>query len=395
MLNDTSPDVRRIAVEALGLHAKPGDARVAEALIKALGDSEPAVRRAGALALGRVGGEGAAGSLVNHLQADRGGDVFLKDGYLRALERLGKPGIEALLSLAASGDKERDLAVESFLGLRTKAAADALPELLLRPDLTIAQREALVRSYTNYQADPPMPLDALVAYLARRPDEPLEIVRAALEVFAASGEANAKKASPLVFGMLDKPDDDVRYVAIKAVEDMRLAAAAPRLIELLSDSSKRESERAAIVKALRVLNDKKAVPPIQALLAGTNPATLKVEALRSLAALDATAARTEAEKLLDQPDPMLLGEAVAVLGGDQAGGEARRRALRREEVAARLLPASDRGAQEVRRRPGDRETSSRSAPRRTACCRSNRARSRKSASSWPRRATRRRAASFI
>src|SRR4029079_15264569 len=57
LLNDASPDVRRIAVEGLGMHAKPGDPRVAETLVKALGDPEPAVRRAGALALGRVGGD--------------------------------------------------------------------------------------------------------------------------------------------------------------------------------------------------------------------------------------------------------------------------------------------------------------------------------------------------
>ena len=114
---------------------------------------------------------------------------------LRAIERLGKPGIDALLSLAASGDKERDLAVDAFLGLRTKPAADALSELLLRPDLTATQREALVRSYTNYQFDPPLSLDPLVAYLGRRPNESLEVVRAAVDVFAASGETKRQKGN--------------------------------------------------------------------------------------------------------------------------------------------------------------------------------------------------------
>jgi putative membrane-bound dehydrogenase-like protein len=333
LLNDTSPDVRRVAVEGLGMHAKPGNARVAEALVKALGDREPAVRRAGALALGRVGGDGAPGAIVNCLQADHNGDPFLKDGYVRALERLGKPGIEALLSLAASGDKERDLAVEAFLGLRTQPAADALPELLLRPDITTAQREALVRSYTNYQADPPMSLEPLVAYLARRPNESLEVVRAAVEVFAVSGAENAKRATDIVLGLLDHPEDDARYTAIKAIEDMRLATAAPKLIDILADSTKRESERAAAVKALRVLADKKAVEPIKTLLAGKNPATLKVEALRSLAALDVAAARAASETLLDQPDPVLLGEAVAILATTKPGAK-----LIGERFVARKLP---------------------------------------------------------
>lgn len=333
LLNDSSADVRRVAVEGLGLHAKPGDARVAESIIRALGDAEPAVRRAAALALGRVGGEGAASSLVNHLQADRNGEAYLKDAYLRALERLGKPGIEALLVLAASGDKDRDLAVAAFLGLRTKAAADGLGELLLRPDLSVVQRESLVRSYANYQFDPPISLDPVIAYLNRRPNEALDVIRGALEVFAVSGPENAKKAIPIVFGLLDSPEDDARYVAIKAAEDMRLSAAAPKLIDLLGDSSKRESERAAVVRALRVLGDRRAVDPLKTLLAGKNPATLKLETLRSLASLDTIAARTSAEKLLDQPDPALLGEAVAVLAATKSGAR-----LIGERFVAKKLP---------------------------------------------------------
>jgi putative membrane-bound dehydrogenase-like protein len=334
LLNDSSPDVRRVVVEGLGQHARPSDYRIVEAIMKALGDQEPAVRRAGALALGRIGGEGAPSALINYLQVDhQQGDVFLKDSYLRALERLGKPGIDALLSLASSGDKEREIAIEAFLALRGKAAADALPEMLARPDITTAQREALVRSYTNYQFDPPLSLDPLVTFLARRPNESLEVIRAALEVFAASGDANARKATDLVLALLAHQDDEFRYVAIKAVEEMRLKAASPLLIEILGNSKRRESERAAAVRALRVLGDKKAVAPILALLAGANPATLKAEALQSLAALDIAAARSSAEKLLDQPDPTLLSEAVTVLATTKAGAQ-----LIGERFVAKKLP---------------------------------------------------------
>src|SRR5262249_4342872 len=139
------------------------------------------------------------------------------------------------------------------------------------------------------------------------------------EVFASGGEANAKKAAHIVLGLLDNPDDDARYVAIKAVEDTRLTAAAPQLIAVVSDAKKRESERAAAVRALRVLGDRKAIVPLRDLIAGKEPATLKSEALRSLAALDAAAARTAAEKLLDQSDTTLLKDAVAVLGTTKPG----------------------------------------------------------------------------
>ncbi|MBA4191235.1 MAG: hypothetical protein C0467_24910 [Planctomycetaceae bacterium] len=330
--NDASPDVRRAAIDGLGMHSKPKDGRVIETLVKAIGDREPPVRRAAAMALGRVGGEAASGTLINGYLADHDGDLFLKDGYLRALERLGKPGIDALLSLAASGDKEREEAVEAFLTLRTKAAAEALPELLLRPDLTIPQRESLIRSYTNYQFDPPISLDSLAEFLTRRPNEPASVVQAAVEVFAANGQNNPK-AIAFVLGLLAKPDEATRLVAIKAIEDTRLSAAAPALLELLADDKKSETERIAAVKALRVLSDKRAVEPIKALLNGSHPATVKAEALRSLAALDIATARASAEKLLDQPDATLLNEAVIVLASTKPGAK-----LIAERFIAKKLP---------------------------------------------------------
>lgn len=319
--NDGSADVRRVAIDGLALHTKPGDVRVATAIRKALNDPEPAVRRVAALALGRLGGDGAPAAIVNRLLADAQGDPFLKDGYVRAIERLGKPGIDALAAIADRGEKERNLAVQAFLGLRTKEGAAALPEMLLRPDLTVAQREALVRSFTNYQFDPPLPLDPLLTYLQRRPNESLEVVAAAVEVLAASGETNAKKATSIVLGLLDHPDDDARYVAIKAVEDIRLTDAAPKLIDIITNGAKRESERAAAVKSLRVLGDKRAVAPLRDLIIGDTAVTLKSEALRSLAALDAAAGRTAAEKLLDQADATLLKEAVAILAATKPGAK--------------------------------------------------------------------------
>ncbi|MGL6097600.1 MAG: PVC-type heme-binding CxxCH protein, partial [Fimbriiglobus sp.] len=103
LLNDRSADVRRLAAEALGRNAKPKDARVQESLLKTVADEIPAVRRAAALALGRVGADGAADILLSAWKPDDGTDPFLTDAYIRGLERLGKPGIDAVLRLAAAG----------------------------------------------------------------------------------------------------------------------------------------------------------------------------------------------------------------------------------------------------------------------------------------------------
>lgn len=334
LVHDESPDVRRLAIEGLARNAKPKDGRTFEALLKALADHSPAVRRAAALGIGRLGHGGSGEALLNALRHDKGADDYLKDAYVRGIERLGKPGTDAVLALAQSGEpKGRDLAVEVFLALRTKPGADALPELLAQPDVTPEQREALVRSYTSYQTDPPVSLDPLADYLARRPNEHLNVVLAAVEVFTAGGADVSPKGAQLVQTLLARPDEPTRIAAIIAVETGRIASAAPLLTEFVTDPARTQVERVAAVKALRVLNDRRAVEPLKALFAGPHPAALKAEALRALAALDSAAARATAEKALDQPDPALLAEAVAVLTATKPGAR-----LVAERYVAKKLP---------------------------------------------------------
>jgi quinoprotein glucose dehydrogenase len=334
LINDDSTDVRRLAVEGLAYNAKPKDNRVYETLLKALADQNPAVRRVAALGIGRLGHDGSGEVLVNALRHDNEADAFLKDAYIRGIEKLGKPGIEAVLTLAQSGEeKSKDLAVAIFLALRTKPGADAIPELLMNPDVTADQREALVRSYTNYQTDPPISLDPLADYLAKRPNEPVNVLLAAVDTFAASGDALAPKATQLVLNLLNRPDEPTRISAIIAIESARMKDAAPRLMEFIVDTNRTQVERVAAVKALRVLGDKKAVEPIQKVMTGSHPAVLKAESLRTLAALDIAAARTAAEKALDQADPSLLTEAVAVLAATKPGAK-----LIAERFIAKKLP---------------------------------------------------------
>lgn len=319
-LTDADPDVRRIAVEGLGRHAKVGDAAVSETLLKRVGDTHLAVRRAAALALARVGGGGAADSLVNAWKSEESRDPFLTDGYLRAVERLGKPGLDALLSLAASGQKaDLDRVAAAFAGFRTKPAADALPELLANPHLEPAQRADLVRSYTNYLLDPPLSLEGLAGFIAGRTHDPAEMKVAALEVLGATGSLGGPKATALVVGLIDAPEADVRLAAIQSADDGRVTAAGPKLLAALADSKRSVSERVAIVKALRVTAGGQAAKPLAALLTAEEPAALKVEALRALAAVAPETAKPLAEKLLDQPDPALITEAVLALGATKDG----------------------------------------------------------------------------
>lgn len=318
-LQDPSPDVRRCVVEGLALYADRSDPRLLEELLKKLGDPDPAVRRAVALALGRIGGPPVAQALVNNYLADSKGDPFLKYGYLRALERLGKPGIEAILALAASGDRERNIAVEMYQALRSREAAELLPQLLERPDLLVVQRAALVRSYGNYLFDPPLSLRPLTEYLQRRPGEHLDVLRAAIEVFAASGEENSQQAVQLVERLLRDSQTEARRVGITAAQDLRLSPVVPLLIELVTNERHSEADRLAAVRALRIINDHRAAPVLRDIVQGEYPAVIKVEALQALRLMRPAEAQAIAQRLLDESDPRLLAEAIAILTPSKAG----------------------------------------------------------------------------
>jgi putative membrane-bound dehydrogenase-like protein len=332
-LRHSSPDVRRCVVDALGLFADRSDPRLLEELLKKLGDSEPAVRRATALALGRIGGTPVPQALVNCYLADLKGDPFLKDGYIRALERLGRPGIEAVLTLAASGDQERRLAVDLYLAFRCRQAAELLPQLLQRPDLTPSQRAALVRSYGNYQFDPPLSLQPLLDYLHQRPEEDLQVVQAAITVLAISGTDYTASASQLVERLLRDPRPEARLIGIQAAEDIRLTPAVPLLVALATNHQLPEAERRAAVRALRSLNDPRSALALQQILTTSQPAALKVEALRGLMLLRPADARRLAEPLLDQADPQLLAEAIHALAPTKSGAQ-----LLAQRYLARQIP---------------------------------------------------------
>jgi putative membrane-bound dehydrogenase-like protein len=333
LLNDISPDVRRLAAEALGQRSKPKDGRNHEALANLLGDDSPAVRRSAALALAHLGSDAAADALVNAYRADGGKDVFLTDGYVRAIEKLGKPGVAALLALAGSGQRaDIDKAVAAFAAFRTRPGAAALPELLANPHLTAAQRAELVHSFTNYLFDPPLSLDPMAAYVTAHTGEPAVAI-AGLDVLAGTGNLDDPKATAWAVGLLDSADAETRLAALRAVEEARLGAAAPKLTTMLADAKRPVAERSAVLKALRAAGGAGVAQALADLLGRPEPAALKTEALRALAQVAPEKARPVAVKLLDQPDPGLLSESVVVLGATKDGAR-----LVGEKYVARELP---------------------------------------------------------
>jgi putative membrane-bound dehydrogenase-like protein len=325
VLKHGDSDLKRLAADGLALNAKKGDDDLHVALQQALADHEPEVRRSAALAMSRVAGDGAIEALAKAVEFDDGKDVVLFDGYVRALENLGKPGIQRLIELADSGvDKDLQRAVDVFTMLRTRPGAEALPAILKNVHLNEKQKAALLRSYDNYLLDPPVSVEPALEYLLAHPKDPAAVKLAGLEVLSVNNALKGDKAAEWLLALLDEGDANVRVSVLKAIEDTKLTKAAPRLVKLLADTSRPAGERAAVVKALRSLGDKTAAAKLKEIIADKSTNTteanvLRIESLLTLAAIDREEGAKTAKAALEKNDAPLLYAAVQILGDDADG----------------------------------------------------------------------------
>jgi quinoprotein glucose dehydrogenase len=174
LATDDDTNLRRVGAECLGRYGAKHDAQIQEVLLHILGDPDPITRRSVALAMAHVAAADAADCVATTLSFDIGGDAYLRDGLVRALEYLGKPGLERILALANSGEPDLlELAVNSFCALRSPSGLEMLPLLLVNPHLQPGQRVRLIRSLARYRIDKPQQLSPIVRYaVERRPAEP-------------------------------------------------------------------------------------------------------------------------------------------------------------------------------------------------------------------------------
>ena len=315
-------EVRRVVADALGLIGKRADADVHDGLLKTLTAEDNDLRRSVALATAKVAGPGAGGVLATTLASDEGKDRVLVDGLVRALEMLGKPGIDALLSVADSGvQKDIDRVAATFLGLRTRPAFDALPPLLKNPHLSTKQRTDLLESILNYRFDGPLSLEAVVAPVAADAKESDEVRRTLLKVLVTSGAATGPKTSAFVVAQLGSNDLDVRMAALGTASALRITASSGVLVKALAGELSPE-ERLATVQTLRRagVKEKEVWEAVRREM-GNESAALEREALRTLAVLHPETALVEAEAHLLAKDVSLQREAVVVSGLSAAGAK--------------------------------------------------------------------------
>ena len=348
LFKDEPSVLSRLAADALALHAKVGNKDVHAALLEALADGDPGVRRSVALALGRIQGPGAYDHLAGAFSFDDGKDPFISDAYLRALERGGTDGLERLLALGDSGDQKlTDRVADAFLAMRSPAAAKLIPQLLRSPHLNTSERAAILRSCANYRTHPPIDFAALIEYLEKEADDEAELKLAGVEALAHRASVKADAATPLLLKYLKDDDARVRAASIEAVAQMRVAKASGELAKAMLDDSRTTTERVAAARTLGLLGDTGDKAVASALKELVDPKTktpaaglLRAEALHTLALIDTDAAQAAAKDLLEDLSRDVQAEAIRTLGTTAKGARIVGERATTVEFARYLMPAA-------------------------------------------------------
>ena len=334
-VGDQIADLRRLAAEALSLHVRK-DRDAHEALVAGLGERDRLVLRQFYLALGKNGAPGAGEVLANALTNDKGKDVYLRDGILRGIEHVGKEAFDALLVVTDSGQQEdTDRVADAWLAFRTRAAAERIPTLLQNVNLSGAQKAALIRSYSNYQLDPPIDVKPVADFLkslpaiekgdpkaAEKAGEQAPVKLAAVEILASHGAMKTEALRETLVALLTEKELAVRMTVIKAIEESKTTQAAPVLADRLSQAESND-EKIAIARTLSRLQDKSVTPKLETAFAAKDAdAKVRLELFRSLVALEAKRMAKPAEAILAEKDadPDLVREAVIVVANQGIDG---------------------------------------------------------------------------
>jgi quinoprotein glucose dehydrogenase len=337
LLDDREPEVRRLAGEALGSEPKGVALRLVPKLTPHLDDPDPRVVREVALAIGRHAEPRAqqnAAVLLRWLYAHPQANPILKDGFLRAIERLGDAGVEEVaLAIRTRSGVDREAAVALFASLRSASAAEQLDDLIKIPDLAGSERVALIRQFQEFPAGVPLPTQGLADWVARHEElEPAEKI-AALDACRLAGNP----ASVLVLALLDDEDESVRQTATAIAGLSRPPKALDKLAARLSDKGTSDPERLAIVRALGAFGPK-AYAPIETAYRLSNDLAFRKAALRSMADANRAKSLPELEKALAGSDAPLRSIAVQILGESQKGTEFLAKAFLNRTIGRGDLP---------------------------------------------------------
>ena len=273
---------------------------VVPALVAALKDPSPEVRRAAAQSLGQIGDRRATSGLLGVLGDD---DPGVRTQAIEALGELQDPrAIEAL------GDRLKDPVKEV-----RRAAFSALSHFSenLKPELFrpwVADPDPEIRAATAEilgRLEDHASVGALVRMLG---DSKAEVRRAAAE---ALGQLKDRGSADAVSGLLRDADPEVRMAAINSLGNFELTEAPAAVLTALGDDH--GDVRQAAANLVGNIGDRRAVPALRSMLTDrvADVREAAVEALSSIrdqSAIDALVAA------LKSTDPVVRKAAAQALG---------------------------------------------------------------------------------
>jgi quinoprotein glucose dehydrogenase len=338
LLEDSNPDVRRLAAQALAREPRAAIPRLIPKLVPHLDDPDGRVAREVAFAIGRHAEprpQQTAAILLRWLFAHPKAHPSTRDAFLRSLERLGDVGVEEVaLAVRTRRGVERETAVDLFSGLRSAQAAEQLDGLVKIPDLTSSERLALIRKYPDFPIGIPVPTQGLADWVIRHSEVDPAVKVAALQACRLAGNP----ASSLVLSLLDDEDESVRLAATSIAAQARPPGALEKLADRLKEKDATYAERLAIVRALRLAGPKAFASLDAAYLAAESP-DLRRAALRSMADADRAKATSALESALAGPDPALRLDAARILGESSTTAPLIARAFLNRTLGSAELPA--------------------------------------------------------
>ncbi|MBX6313248.1 MAG: hypothetical protein IRY99_10100 [Isosphaeraceae bacterium] len=314
-LDDPRPEIRRLAAQALSWEPSEIRPRLIPILVAHLDDRDGRALRDIALALGRHGqarAEETARHLLGWLLEHPDADVVTRDAFIRALERLGHTGVEAVAEAIRQGQgEERSRAIAIYICFRTSPAARRLPVLAQQPGLTDAERAALIRQFKDIPLNIPVPTQGLADWVATHRAEVGPAVKvAALDVCRLAGNP----APALVVKLLDDPDETVRLAATQLAAQTRPAGAGPLLWARVADRDRSAAERLAIARALRIAGPA-AFPALEeAYQAFADDSAFRKILRRAMAEPARAGAGAAALAALAEGAPEVRAEAIQILG---------------------------------------------------------------------------------
>lgn len=369
LLDDGDADLRRLAATALS-HNTPRE-RAAHVVVAggmhrlwalAAADPDPAVRRAAALAAGTLASHLPPGHtarnetarlLMRRLAEEDGRDVYLQDGILRGLERLGETGLNLLVKPIVDGHgSQREKALAALESLRTAAGARALDAVMRHAD-RLAQQELsrVLAAYRHILVEPPIDVRAVADWLLAHPDAEPELQIVALETLALCGNHAPQTTLPVVLRLLEDARSAIRLPAIQLIGRHHLSAAAPALVAILRQADRSLEERKLALEALGQLREEvfafgvHSGPGLELVLdelidlsrqeAGK---PLRAELMRVVATVDFQRALPLAEQILATGSYEEQRSAIAMLAADAAQAQRVARLFVEGQLDRSLLP---------------------------------------------------------